>query len=118
MPLDGRGTRRSWSFRPVHFMYRQCIYNKAILLSAGGCMKAHVLKWGNSLAVRIPQVIAKGARLKEGDAVELTASEEGRVEVRRVSKIPTLTELVDRITPENRHNEISVGRSVGKESLE
>ena len=81
-------------------------------------MKAQVLKWGNSLAVRIPQVIAKDARLKEGDAVELSASQEGTLEIRRVSKVPTLSDLVSRITPENRHDEVALGPSVGRESLE
>lgn len=81
-------------------------------------MKAKVLRWGNSLAVRIPQVIAKDARLKEGDAVELIANEEGTVEVRRESKVPTLSQLVAGITPENRHGEISTGDSVGREITE
>lgn len=81
-------------------------------------MKAKVLKWGNSLAVRIPQVIAKGARLKKGDAIELTASKEGKIELRKLSKIPTLAELVAQITPENRHAEISTGPSRGKECVE
>ena len=81
-------------------------------------MKARVLKWGNSLAVRIPQIVAKDARLREGDAVELTSKEEGLVEVRRESKMPTLSQLVARITPENRHGEISTGASVGRESTE
>lgn len=80
-------------------------------------MKSRVLKWGNSLAVRIPQQLAKDAHLKDGDAVELS-SEVGKVEIRRVSKVPTLSELVSRITPENRHDEISAGRSVGRESVE
>ncbi|HEX7284997.1 MAG TPA: AbrB/MazE/SpoVT family DNA-binding domain-containing protein [Candidatus Angelobacter sp.] len=81
-------------------------------------MKARVLKWGNSLAVRIPRGAADVARLKEGDAIELTASEEGKLEVRRVSKVLSLSELVARITPENRHGEISSGVSVGKEPVE
>lgn len=81
-------------------------------------MKARVLKWGNSLAVRIPQLIANGARLKNGDAIELTASEEGKIEVRKLSRVPTLSELVARITPENRHDEVPLGPEVGKESVE
>ena len=81
-------------------------------------MKARVMKWGNSLAVRIPRVIAEEARLKEGDAIELSPKEEGGVEVRRISKAPTLAELVAKITPENRHDEISLGQSVGKEIVE
>jgi antitoxin MazE len=81
-------------------------------------MKTRVLKWGNSLAVRIPRVAAVVARIKEGDAVELTANEEGKLELRRISKAPTLSELVARITPENRHGEIASGGSVGKETVE
>jgi antitoxin MazE len=81
-------------------------------------MKAQVMKWGNSLAVRIPQVIAKDVHFKEGDAVELTTTEEGHLEIRRRSPVPSLSELVARITPENRHGEISTGKSLGKESIE
>ncbi len=80
-------------------------------------MKAKVVKWGNSLAVRIPRLIAQDAHLKEGDTIELSASEVGKVEVRRLSKTPTLEELVARITPENRHGEISLGNPVGKEII-
>jgi antitoxin MazE len=81
-------------------------------------VKTRVLRWGNSLAVRIPKVIAADARFKEGDPVELFANEEGNLEVRRVSKVPTLAALVAGITPENRHDEVSLGRSVGKEPVE
>jgi antitoxin MazE len=81
-------------------------------------MKARVLKWGNSLAVRIPRVVASDARLKEGDAVELNASEEGTLEIRRMPRLPSLAELVARITPENRYGEVASGGNVGKESVE
>lgn len=79
-------------------------------------MKARILRWGNSLAVRIPQVIAKDARLKQGDVLELVANEEGNVEIRRESKVPTLSQLVAGITPENQHGEISTGASDGRET--
>ncbi len=79
-------------------------------------MKAQVMKWGNSLAVRIPQVIAKDVHFKEGDAVELTTNAEGNLEIRRFSHVPSLSELVARITPENRHAEITAGKSRGRES--
>ena len=81
-------------------------------------MKTRLLRWGNRLALRIPRTIAKDAGLEERDAVELSSSEEGRIEIRRVSVAPTLTELVARITPENRHEEIPVGRPAAKEQLE
>lgn len=81
-------------------------------------MKGQVMKWGNSLAVRIPQIVAKEARLKEGDSVELIADEPGKVEIRRISKVPSLSQLVDQITPENRHGEVQTGKPVGKELSE
>lgn len=81
-------------------------------------MKAHMVKWGNSLAVRIPKSVAEKARLKEGDSLEIEAHGEGQVELRRATKIPTLAQLVSQITPENRYAEISTGAEVGKETVE
>jgi antitoxin MazE len=80
-------------------------------------MKAQMVKWGNSLAVRIPKPVAEKAKLKEGDALEIQAAE-GCVELRRATRTPTLAQLVSRITPENRYPEVSTGAEVGKESVE
>lgn len=80
-------------------------------------MKTQMVKWGNSLAVRIPKPVVEEARMKEGDSLEIEAAE-GRVELRRATKIPTLAQLVSQITPENRYAEISAGAEVGKEVIE
>jgi len=80
-------------------------------------MKAQMLKWGNSLAVRIPKPVAEAAKLKEGDALEIEAAE-GCVELRRVSRVPTLAKLVSQITPENRYGEVGTGAEVGREVVE
>ena len=80
-------------------------------------MKARMVKWGNSLAVRIPKPLIAEARLKEGDFLEVKAVE-GQIELRRASKAPTLAELVSRITPENRYAEVPTGRERGKEVIE
>lgn len=80
-------------------------------------MKAQMVKWGNSLAVRIPKPVARQARLKEGDPIEIEAVD-GRVELRRASRMPTLAQLVSRITPENRYEEISTTAEVGREAVE
>src|SRR5450432_3495058 len=77
-------------------------------------MKAQMVKWGNSLAVRIPKPLAEQARLKEGDALEIEVVD-GRVELRRASKVPTLAALVSQITPENRYGEVTTGAEVGKD---
>jgi len=81
-------------------------------------MKTQMVKWGNSLAVRIPKPVVKEAKLKEGDSLEIEAAAEGRVELRRATKIPTMSQLVSQITPENRYGEISTGAEVGKEVVE
>jgi antitoxin MazE len=81
-------------------------------------MKVQMVKWGNSLAVRIPKPVAKDARLKEGDSLEIEAAADGHVELRRPTKTPTLAQLISQITPENRYAEISTGREVGKEVIE
>ena len=80
-------------------------------------MKAQMVKWGNSLAVRIPKPVAAEARLKEGDFLEIEA-EEGHIELRKPTKVPSLAKLVAEITPENRYAEISTGPAKGKESVE
>jgi len=79
--------------------------------------KTEVVRWGNSLAVRIPKALAEKARMKEGDAIELKAAK-GRIEVRSAEKVPTLEELVAQITPENRYFEVSWGPDVGREKIE
>lgn len=79
--------------------------------------RAQVVKWGNSLAVRIPKSVAQEARMQEGDAVVIKAAR-NRIELLRAEKIPTLKELVAKITPENRHQETDWGPDVGKEIVE
>jgi antitoxin MazE len=81
-------------------------------------MKAQIVKWGNSLAVRIPKPAVEKARLKEGDILEVDSTADGQIELRLVGKVPTLAQLVAQITPENRYGEISSGRKQGKESVE
>lgn len=78
---------------------------------------AQVVKWGNSLAVRIPKLVAEEAGVSEGDAIELEA-DRGEIKLRRREKIPTLKQLVSQITPENRHGETLTGPEVGKEAGE
>jgi antitoxin MazE len=80
-------------------------------------MKAQMVKWGNSLAVRIPKPIIEEARLKEGDLLEIEAGD-GQIELRRATKVPTLAQLVSQMTPDNRYPEISTGPEAGKERVE
>ena len=79
--------------------------------------KAQIVKWGNSLAVRISKVVAEEARMQEGDAVVIKA-DKGRIELRRAEKTPSLQELVAKITPENRYDETDWGVEQGREKVE
>jgi antitoxin MazE len=81
-------------------------------------MQAQVLKWGNSLAVRIPKPIAEGARLQLGDPLEIAVAADGVVQMHRAGEIPSLAQLVAQITPENRYEEISLGAETGREAVE
>jgi antitoxin MazE len=42
-----------------------------------------VAKWGNSLAVRIPQAVVEALKLKEGDEIEITVAGARRFEIAR-----------------------------------
>jgi antitoxin MazE len=76
-----------------------------------------IVKWGNSLAVRIPKPVAEEAGVREGDPIVIEA-EAGQINLRRKRRIPTLKELVAEITPENRYEETATGAGRGKEAVE
>jgi antitoxin MazE len=42
-----------------------------------------VAKWGNSLAVRLPEAVVKALKLKTGDEIEIVASGARQFRVRR-----------------------------------
>ena len=42
-----------------------------------------VAKWGNSLAVRLPQAVVEALKLKEGDEIEITIAGRRHFEVAR-----------------------------------
>lgn len=75
-------------------------------------MRSQVTKWGNSLAVRIPRAFAKQAGFTDGSPVELII-ERDRIVLAR--PVPSLSALVARITPENRHDETDWGPPRGRE---
>ena len=60
-------------------------------------MRTTVRKWGNSLGVRIPSVMAADVRIAEGVDVEVTVRDGALV----IVPVLSLAELVARITPEN-----------------
>ena len=73
-----------------------------------------VTRWGNSLAVRIPRSVAEQLRLQEGSEVEMAVTD-GRLMIEPRARTHSLDELVERITPENRHDETEWGGPQGAE---
>jgi antitoxin MazE len=78
-------------------------------------MKVLVKKWGNSAAVRIPAAVMTAASLELDQAVDVR-EEDGRIVIEPVPQAAlSLDALLDGITPDNRHDEVDVGRPVGNE---
>ena len=78
-------------------------------------MRTKILKWGNSLGLRIPRSFAEDIRIHEGSTVDLRM-EDGQLVVRPLpAPGRSLAELVGRITPENLHGEIETGGPLGGE---
>lgn len=79
-------------------------------------MMASVAKWGNSLALRIPNAFAREMRVGDGASVDISIVD-GMLVVRPVDEpaVYDLDALLVEITEENRHGEIATGRAVGNE---
>jgi antitoxin MazE len=78
-------------------------------------MIGNVAKWGNSLAVRIPQHLAKEIELMAGGEVEIVAIDGNLVIKPKRQKQYSLDELIAGITPDNLHGSIDTGSSLGEE---
>jgi len=74
-------------------------------------MQAKITKWGNSLGVRIPKLMAQEINLFDGEPVELTLKNNCIV----IHKGYRLESLVAEITDENKHGEFNTDSPVGKE---
>lgn len=74
-----------------------------------------IKKWGNTLALPIPGVIAKALRLQQGSLVVVSIVE-GKMIIKpiRESKI-SLSQMLKGITKNNRHSGQDGGGAVGRE---
>jgi antitoxin component of MazEF toxin-antitoxin module len=68
------------------------------------------------LAVRIPQGLAREARLAEGDRLTLNLAADGSIILRSTRRKYELRELVSRINTRNRHSETDWGKPAGQEA--
>ena len=78
-------------------------------------MTAAIAKWGNSLAVRIPQAIAEQVQIQAGSEISIDIVDGKIVLTPHQRKKYTLDELLDGMTSKHLHAEISTGVSVGNE---
>ncbi len=79
-------------------------------------MRVRVQKWGNSLALRIPQSFARETALDSGAEVDLTL-EDGRLVITPLPEPGyALGDLLARITPDNLHSEVETGLRTGDEA--
>lgn len=76
-----------------------------------------IQKWGNSLAVRIPAIVARSAHFTEGQEVEVRADEVG-VTVKPVGpRRLTLTEKLGLFDATRHGGEVMVSPRVGSEAM-
>ena len=78
-------------------------------------MVIKILKWGNSLGVRIPKSFAKEAGVEEGSSVDISL-DGNRLIIRPVRPVKyLLSEMLALVCEDNIHEEISTGETEGGE---
>lgn len=79
-------------------------------------MQIRVLRWGNSLGLRIPKSFATEAGVEAGSEVDLSI-EGGDLVVRPTRRQRfRLTDLLDKVNANNLHAEVDTGHPVGRET--
>ena len=78
-------------------------------------MQTSVKKWGNSLAIRVPQAIASQINITEGSKIKLILKNNIIEIIPTESKEYSLKNLLSAINNENHHLEISTDSPIGKE---
>jgi antitoxin MazE len=76
-------------------------------------MEAVVKKWGNSLGIRIPNLIAKELSLKDGSCVDI--KDKGNEIIIKPKEKNTLSEMLCAINEKNIHEEIKTAGPIGNE---
>ncbi len=75
-----------------------------------------IVRWGNSMAVRLPKVVLADVGLKEGDLLVFSAKN-GAVVAKPVrKKKPFLKDLLAKVTAQNVHEETDWGAARGRET--
>jgi len=78
-------------------------------------VRTKIVKWGNSLGLRIPKSFTEEVGVHDGSPVDLSVMD-GELVIRPADKGVELDALLTEVTEENLHNEISTGEPRGRES--
>jgi antitoxin MazE len=85
-------------------------------------MKTKIAKWGNSLGLRLPKVVAEAAGFSAGAEVDIQVEGKGLRLTRPVSskhyRLEDLIREMDRLGPANRPELIDWGPDVGAEVID
>jgi len=76
-------------------------------------MEAIIKKWGNSLGVRIPNLIVRELSLKDGSLVDI--NDKGKTIIIKPIQKNKLSEMLNNINENNIHKEIETSGPIGKE---
>jgi antitoxin MazE len=76
-------------------------------------MEAIVKKWGNSLGIRIPNLIVRELSLKDGSLVDIK-DKKGEIIIKPQGK-NKLSEILGKINDKNIHGEVETNGPIGNE---
>lgn len=77
-------------------------------------MRSKIVKWGNSLGLRIPKALAQEVAVREGSVVEISSGK-GQLIIRPAPARYELEDLLDEVTQDNLHEAIGTGAPRGSE---
>ena len=77
-------------------------------------MTTKIARWGNSYAIRLPKEALDKLSLREGSSVVVSA-EATNIRIKPVRSKETLSELISRISRDNKHEIVSWGGNKGGE---
>ena len=78
-------------------------------------MQTKIKKWGNSLALRIPKLLALDANLKQDSLVDISIEKNSIIITPIGEKEYSLGKLLKGVSKNNLHGEFDTGAPVGKE---